>query len=112
LAVENTSYLWGADLNLRHALCRACDFRTEVFAGYRFLSLGERVRITEALVALPGNANDPAGTRGVVQDSFGTRNTFHGGQLGGLVEQKWGRWSADVRGSVALGNTHQELNIQ
>src|SRR5205085_4276977 len=40
------------------------------------------------------------------------QNTFHGGQLGGLVEQKWGRWSADVRGSVALGNTHQELNIQ
>ena len=52
----------------------------------------------EFITALPGNPTDPAGTRVVVQDSFQTRNQFHGGQLGLAGERNWGRVSLDVRG--------------
>src|SRR5439155_11013730 len=36
---------------------------------------------------------------------------FHGGQLGLAGERNWGRVSLDVRASVALGDTHQTLDI-
>jgi hypothetical protein len=111
LVIDNSSFLWGADANVRHAICKRCDFRAEWFAGYRFLSLDERLRITEYITAEAGNPVDPPGTRVIVQDQFETRNTFHGGQLGLAAERNWGRLSLDVRGSVALGNTHQDLNI-
>jgi hypothetical protein len=109
--VDSTSVLWGFDANLRHALCKTCDFRSEVFAGYRFLGLNERLTMTEFITALPGNPNDPAGTQVVVQDRFETRNRFNGGQVGYAAERNWGRVSLDGRASVALGNTHQTVDI-
>ncbi|MBX9625785.1 MAG: BBP7 family outer membrane beta-barrel protein, partial [Gemmataceae bacterium] len=111
LDVEANSSIWGFDANLRHALCKRCDFRHEVFAGYRFLGLNEDLTITESIVSLPGNPNDPPGTLVSVRDEFRTRNRFNGGQVGYAAERNWGRLSADVRVSVALGNTHQELDI-
>lgn len=111
LAVDTTSTLWGFDANLTHALCRTRNYRSMVFAGYRFLGLNESLGITENIVALPGNPNDPAGTRVTVRDQFTTRNRFNGGQIGYAAERNWGRLSLDWRGSVALGDTHQALDI-
>lgn len=111
LVVDSTSSLWGFDANVKHAFAKTCDFRASVFAGYRFLALDEGLRVTEFITALPGNTNDPAGTRVVVQDRFDTRNRFNGGQLGVAAERNWGRISLDGRASVALGNTHQTLDI-
>jgi hypothetical protein len=111
LRVDSSSFLWGADVNLRHAFWNACDFRFEGFVGYRFLSLTERLGITESITALPGNTTDPPGTQVTVQDRFRTRNLFNGGQVGLAAERNWGRVSLDVRGSVALGDTHQELDV-
>jgi hypothetical protein len=118
LGISDRSSLWGADVNLRHALCRQCDFRSEVFAGYRFLHLDDRLQITENIVALadvvPMGSSMvvlPAGTRAVVEDRFDARNQFHGGQIGAAAERQWGRFSLAARGSVALGVSHQELDI-
>jgi hypothetical protein len=118
LAIDNRTSIWGADANLRHALCRQCDYRAEVFAGYRFLSLDDRLRISENIVALTdvvpvmsGMVAFPAGTRSVVTDEFATRNRFHGGQVGVMAERQWGRLSLAARGSLALGVTHEELDI-
>jgi hypothetical protein len=111
LDVNATSGLYGFDANVRHAFCKTCGFRNEVFAGYRFLSLNESLTVTEYITALPGNTTDPAGTRIVVQDRFRTRNTFNGGQLGYAAERNWGRVSLDGRASVALGDTHQVVDV-
>ena len=110
LRVEQESFLWGADVNLRSAICRTCSSRKEWFVGYRHLNLREDLSIAEFITAGP-NAPDPAGTRIFVQDSFRTRNRFHGGQLGYAAGRSWGRVDVDVRASVALGVTHQELEI-
>ncbi|MBN9518641.1 BBP7 family outer membrane beta-barrel protein [bacterium] len=105
------SELYGFDANLRHALCKTCGFRNEVFAGFRMLGLNESLTITEFITALPGNPVDPAGTAIVVQDQFRTRNRFYGGQIGYAAERNFGRVSLDGRASVALGNTHQEVEV-
>jgi hypothetical protein len=112
LTIDAASEFWGADINIRHALCRRCDFRHEVFVGYRFLSLKESLVVAESITALE-DAPDPniPGTKLFVQDSFRTKNRFHGGQIGGLVERKWGNVSLELRGSVALGATRQEVEI-
>ena len=111
LQVEAYSSLRGFDVNLRHALCKTCDFRSEVFAGYRTLTLNEGLRATEFITSLAGNPNDPVGTRIVVRDKFETRNRFDGGQVGYAAERAWGRVSIDGRASVGVGNTHQTLDI-
>lgn len=110
LQVNLTSKLWGADANVRSCVCRTCDAHTEWFAGYRHLNLQEDLTITESILAGP-TAPDPVGTRIVVNDSFAVRNQFHGGQVGYASGRRWGRLDVDVRASVALGVTHQELEI-
>ncbi|HEY2908737.1 MAG TPA: BBP7 family outer membrane beta-barrel protein [Gemmataceae bacterium] len=111
LTINASSALWGLDANLRHALCKSCDFRSEVFVGYRFLDLRESLSMNESIVATPGNPNDPAGTLVSVTDSFRTQNLFNGGQVGYAAERIWGRFSVFGRGSIALGDTSQSLDI-
>ncbi len=110
LEVRTTSRLWGADVNSRCVLCTPCDSRREVFAGYRHLNSREELTIAEFITAGP-NAPDPAGTSIVVRDSFRTRNQFHGGQIGYAFARTFGAVEFDARLSVALGVTHQEVEI-
>ncbi len=116
LTVEGDSQLWGADVNARWCWKNACDSRSEVFAGYRHLNLRESLTFTENITVIGPGGNrvvimDPLGTRIVVQDRLVTQNQFHGGQVGAAYERRWGRWDMEARGSVALGATHQILEI-
>ncbi len=109
--VEEDSYLWGADLNYKCGVCRTCEGGRGWFVGYRHVNLSERLRMTEFLTASGAQAADPVGTRVVVQDSFEVRNRFHGGQIGYFWNRRAGRFDVDARVSVALGVTHQILDI-
>jgi hypothetical protein len=111
LRAETSSYLWGADLNFRQCICRTCDMRSEWFAGYRHLNLRESLSITEAIISGP-TSPDPIGTQIFVNDTFRTQNQFHGGQVGYGFGRRWGRFVIDGRASVALGVTHQNLDIE
>ncbi|MCI0700970.1 MAG: BBP7 family outer membrane beta-barrel protein [Planctomycetia bacterium] len=116
LMVRGDSRLWGADVNIRKCLFRECDARAEFFAGYRHLNLRESLTVTENILVIgPGGTQvtvpDPIGTSVIVQDSFATRNYFHGAQFGIAYERHWGRFDLDARASLALGNTHQVLEI-
>jgi hypothetical protein len=111
LLVEQTSRLWGADLNFRSCVNRTCVARAEWFAGYRHLNLREGLTMSESIVAGPNDAPQPPGTRIFVQDDFQTHNRFHGGQIGYAVGRRWGRLDVDARVSVALGVTAQDLDI-
>jgi hypothetical protein len=116
LSAHAESLLWGFDANIRKALCCGCDRRATWFVGYRNVNLSESLSITENINVVGNGAgrvliSDPVGSVVVVQDRFGTDNHFNGGQIGGTYERRWGRLSFDARGSVALGVTHQELDI-
>jgi hypothetical protein len=116
LTARADSVLWGFDANVRGCLSRCCDRRSTWFVGYRNVNLSEELAITENINVVGSGAGrvlipDPIGSVVVVQDRFATENHFHGGQFGGTYERRWGRLSLDARASVALGVTHQELDI-
>jgi hypothetical protein len=115
LSAHAESFMWGADLNIRHCLCSGCDWRVMGFAGYRFLYLEEEVSIQEDILVVGTSPRvvvpDPVGTTIVVRDTFEVENQFHGGQVGVTYERRRGRWDVDARASIAMGVTHQELDI-
>jgi hypothetical protein len=115
LIAHAESFLWGADLNLRHCLLSGCDWKLMGFAGYRFLSLSEQVSVTENINVVGTSPRvqipDPVGSVVFVNDTFKTENRFNGGQIGATYERRRGSWSLDARASIAFGVTSQELDI-
>ncbi len=115
LSAHAESALWGADANVRHCIRSGCDWRLMGFAGYRYLNLSEELSVTENILVVGTSPRvqipDPVGTVIFVRDSFKTENSFNGGQVGITYERQRGRWSVDARTSIALGVTHQELDI-
>jgi hypothetical protein len=117
-SAENRSRFWGAEANYRdNVLCRCgCEWmlRADLLAGFRYLNLEESLTLIEDVTRLTVNPMFPdegPGTRVVNRESFATQNDFYGGQLGTAVEFRRNRLSLDFRGSVALGSTHQRLDI-
>jgi hypothetical protein len=110
VTVSSASQLWGTELNLRTNICRGCQWNLDWLLGVRFLGLEDNLNISEGLM-VPAGAGALAGSTVLVQDRFGTHNLFVGGQTGLDIGFHWGRWSLDLLGKIALGNTHEELNI-
>ncbi len=109
VAVSSSSRLWGSDLNLRANWWRGCCWRFDWLAGFRYLNLEESLGIRENLL-VPAGA--PFGGSAILlQDQFGTHNNFYGGQLGAEIELRQRCWSLNLLGKVALGDTHQVINI-
>ncbi len=110
VTVNLPSRLWGAEGNVRHQWCCGCAYRVDWLAGFRYLQLDESLDILEAIQALP-TAPAFANDRIFVNDHFATKNQFYGGQVGLDAEVRRGRWFLDVLGKVALGDTHQVIDI-
>ncbi|MEQ8790121.1 MAG: BBP7 family outer membrane beta-barrel protein [Pirellulaceae bacterium] len=93
---------------------RKLAFQTETFSidsvfGYRYAELQDRVRIDSTSIVLSGVG---AGARLVQYDDFATRNTFHGGVLGVLID--WNPtpvWSTHFVGKAGLGETRARTSI-
>jgi hypothetical protein len=120
-SVEDKSSLWGVEADLRCKACCGCfnlrpcgpgvNYRVDWLAGFRYLDLYERLTITEQIQNLPTSPPPFTNIRATVTDSFATRNQFYGGQIGADAEFRRGPWSLNVRGKLALGDTHQTLTI-
>jgi hypothetical protein len=111
VTVSSPSQLWGLEANMKCNWCCGCNYRINLLGGFRYLNLDENVTVTENLQFLQGAGPPFAGATGMVTDSFSTHNQFYGGQVG--VESRWlfGRFFMDLRGKVALGVTHEEIDI-
>jgi hypothetical protein len=110
---KTSNELWGADLNARMNLLNGCRFRLDGLAGFRFLRFDEKLNATETF---SGTFVDAAGvphtvTNGILFDSFSTTNDFYGGQIGLMGELRRGAWTLDMTAKVALGTTHQSVNV-
>jgi hypothetical protein len=102
--VSSTSQFQGADIDLRTNLWRGCCWRIDLLTGFRYLQLNDNLGITENLLA-------PGGAGIVVNDAFGTRNNFYGGQIGIDMQFRRGRWSLNLMEKIALGDTQETVNI-
>lgn len=105
LAVQSSSQLWGAEANGLYRLGTE-RIQVQLLGGFRYLDLMENLRLTDAF-------NDPV-TGGVLltQDRFQTRNQFYGGQIGTRLGWTAGQMFAETTLLVALGSSHEVLNIR
>ncbi|MBI1913753.1 MAG: BBP7 family outer membrane beta-barrel protein [Planctomycetes bacterium] len=114
LQIQAPSRFLGSDLNLRCPLCCAetCTggYRVDLLGGFRYLRLNEGLYITEIGQNFPTEPRRP-NQAFRIDDRFDTTNAFYGGQIGVTGELRRGRWSFETRGLVALGDSHQVLNI-
>jgi hypothetical protein len=91
------------------------DYWFDLLAGFRFLQLDEGLGITEnsqVNAALPAGSPLFGGSTIDITDQFNTHNYFYGGQVGAQAEFCCGRAFVDVVGKVALGDSHQVVDIQ
>jgi hypothetical protein len=111
ITINSPSRLYGADLNLRCPLfCTtncAGGFNLDLLGGFRYLHLNEGLTVTEQGIGQGINA----GQAFVVQDNFRTSNNFYGAQVGLAGTWTRDRWSLGVRGTIAVGDTHQVVRV-
>ena len=88
-------------------------FRISFSGGYRFFALNETLTILAISTPPPITFPIPIPNGRIeVFDSFSTRNTFNGGEIG-IAGELAGRtrWSLSADTRLALGNMHQVLTI-
>jgi hypothetical protein len=93
--------------------CCGCDGHYQVnwLAGLRYVGLDESITLMETVQGGPQAPAPFTNAVGVATDRFATRNQFYGGQVGLEGRWCWGAWSLEGRGKVAVGSTHEEINI-
>lgn len=82
--------------------------RVDFICGYRHLRLDERMNIHESLTSLL-----PAPDQGSfeIDDTFGTKNSFHGADIGFQWDNYRGRWHLGLLTKVALGSVRERVRI-
>jgi hypothetical protein len=79
-----------------------------VLGGFRYLDLRETLDISSVTADLKTSPN----TISILSDSFNTRNQFYGGQMAARFLWHGDFLALDVTGKLALGSTHQVVDIQ
>jgi hypothetical protein len=106
--VENSNtQLFGFEVNGLLSLAHDCSSHLELIAGFRNLDLNENLSLNAA--ATTTVAGVP--TTAAFADAFRTQNQFWGPQIGARGGLRWGKLSADATLKVAMGVTHEVVNI-
>jgi hypothetical protein len=103
-----SSRLWGFELRGLYNILSNCNFHAEALAGFRYLNLQENLSFTPTISVPP--VSDFTATASLT-DSFSAHNQFYGGEIGARGGVRWGRFTADIFGTVSLGATHEVLNV-
>jgi hypothetical protein len=110
IQVKNDLDLTAGEVYGRMLLVRDGKSRVDLLGGYTFTrldtELGLRTQFTDGITNTIQN-----GTVITTQDTFGTKNEFHGGHIGLLNEVSKGRFAFSALGKIALGNMHQSSTI-
>ena len=101
----STSNFQVAEILMRRAIGRACDYRVELLAGYRYQQLTDGLDIN-ASTTTPDNGQSIS-----TYDEFHTRNEFNGAVLGVAGEVKRCRWTVESTLKLAAGDTHSQVDI-
>ncbi len=96
------------ETNGAFSLLHAGDFEIVGLAGIRYLNLHENLNIgtlSSDILTTPNTVLSQS-------DLFSTRNQFYGGQVGGRINWQSDRFGLDLTGKLAIGATHQSVDIQ
>jgi hypothetical protein len=105
VAIHTESQIWGTELNVLRNLYRSNCSRFDLVLGFRQLALEESLTLDTNVQDLIFNVHN------MEHDSFITRNYFYGGQIGGKLNYRSGRFFFEGLGTVALGFTHEIVSI-
>ena len=86
-------------------------YRIDLIGGYRNFRLDDSLRIREDLISTDPGGDVPVGTTFDIEDSFRTRNEFHGGELGLVAQIDRGPWSLELLAKIAFGNNERIVTI-
>lgn len=100
----------GAELNFLRSWAYYDKFKFNTLAGFRWFSLNEQLRVDSTSVLTDLNPADPPVTD--ITDLITTRNNFYGLNLGFRNEFRLNRVFVDQTLKVAVGFTHQKLNME
>jgi len=112
--VNTQTNVWGSEVNARRAISGNASSRLDGLIGFKNLNLNESLTITEQFQRLPGalaGIGAPGAVSGAVQDQFSAQNYFYGVNLGLSGEMRRGRWFANGRATVGLGQVNQYAQI-
>ena len=104
VAIRATTELQGGELLLRQLVNQPARNPVAFLVGYRYMRLDDDLVINESQSG-PGPATVS------LFDSFDTQNTFHGVDVGVVTELRRNRWSLELIGKMALGNTQSKVTI-
>jgi hypothetical protein len=111
ISVRNDLNLVAGELYTRMLLAREGKSRSDLLTGYTFARLdstyGLNTSFTDGITNLIQN-----GTAITTSDTFGTKNTFHGGHIGFLNEVNRGRFTFSLLSKVSLGGMHSESTVR
>ena len=117
IRVDSTNELYGAEVNFVGSVFRSKSLTADMLVGFRYMGLDERLNINSnstvlsgGVAAFNGSLIGPGSTLSIL-DHFETRNDFYGGQIGGRTQVRWNRFFADFEGKLAVGNSHEVVNI-
>jgi hypothetical protein len=119
VGVFSSTSLWSWEISGVANVARDNGWTIDLLAGFRQTSLRENLTyVTTASNIAPGGAAlfqliplDPGFTE-TTFDGFATRNTFNGGQIGTRIDRRWGPFTLDLAGKLAMGSMHEVVNIQ
>ncbi len=97
-----------AEALLTKPLWDECGQRVVMLLGYRYALLEDDLTITEAMVS---RETATVGSTLDLFDQFTAKNSFHGPQLGCLIERQSGVWTIQLLTKLALGSVHSEVTI-
>ncbi len=109
--VLTSSELHSVAALLRHNVRRGCRGRVDLVAGYRYLRFREGLTVEENLTSTDPGGVVAIGTTLDVWDSFSVGNEFNGAEFGVAFQADRGVWSWDILAKLALGNIHQDVEI-
>ncbi|MGW8257157.1 MAG: BBP7 family outer membrane beta-barrel protein [Thermoguttaceae bacterium] len=99
----------GAEIGCCADMCCLNYCRTDLLLGYRHYTLGDGITVYEEVTDSRTGEGHP--TRYQLTDNFDAQNEFNGTEIGLNTEVRRGRWSLNLLGKLALGNTHKRVAI-
>jgi hypothetical protein len=108
---------WGFEGNVFLCLCDTDALHIDFIGGYRHLHLSENLNYYTQVGGTGGGvlfngANLPANIfSSTTSDSFGTNNSFDGGQIGFRGILNMGRWALFSDVKCAMGNSNEVVNV-
>ena len=117
--VQSSSQFQGAGLGLEKCLWNCGDPNgcgksawLTVIGGYRYYQQSSSLQINEDLMVLDGTSTPLVpGTSILVEDKFGARNQFHGGEIGLQGRRQEGFLWIDGLAAIAIGGNMRDVSI-